>query len=243
MPNRAWRGVPGTIGTAARPANIGSGESGAAALDVFKSDKAPYVLGLLVTVIGWHVSQFVSEIQRTQAVSYSLSIDPETREVVAEIRNVSRTKSLINATFSLACRGGAHCLAPLEPPEPGETPDYGRIRSFPPNSVHPAPRYNEPSAITFTSTVAAGGRYAIIGRAARADAPIEFYYVPDSNRPLDIFIYRRNTVTGFLVENYLRMLVISFLLCLAALIFSIILSYRAAPVQGSAPEGERIDGA
>lgn len=202
-------------------------------VDLFKSDKAPYVLGLLVTVLGWHVSQFVNEITRTQAVSYNLTIDSETREVVAEIRNVSRTKSLINATFSVACRGGVQCLVPLERPEPGESPEYGRIRTFPPNSVHPIQRLNESTAITYMGTVAAGGRYAIIGRAARADSQIEFYYLPDPAQPLDIFIYKRRTVTGFLVENYLRMLVISFVLCLAALIFSIIWSFRAAAGQDS----------
>ena len=202
-------------------------------MNIFKSDKAPYIFGLLLTVLGWHVSQFVTEITRTQAVSYSVRIDPGTREVVAEIRNVSRTKSLINATFSLSCRGGANCLVPIETPEPGSDPEYGTIRTFPPNGVQPTPVTDEPHGVAFRGTVAAGGRYAIVARAARTDAPINFYYVPDPDRPLDIFIYRRNTVTGFLVENYLRLLVVSFALCLLALLASIVFTVRRG--RGDAP--------
>lgn len=204
-------------------------------MNIFKSDTAPYAFGLLLTVLGWHVSQFVTEITQTQAVSYSVRVDSETREIVAEIRNVSRTKSLTNATFSLSCRGGAHCLTPLEPPEPGSDPEYGTIRTFPPNAVQPVPVADEPHRVAFRSTVAAGGRYAIVARAARADAPIDFYYVPDPANPLDIFIYRRNTVTGFLVENYLRVLVVSFVLCLLALLASIVLSVRRGKEKAPVP--------
>lgn len=210
-------------------------------MNIFKSDKAPYAFGLLLTVLGWHVSQFVTEITRTQAVSYSVRIDPVTREVVAEIRNVSRTKSLRNAIFSISCRGGARCLVPIDP-EPGTVADYGTIRTFPPNAVRLDRVVNQPHSVAFRSTVAAGGRYAIVARATSPNAPIDFYYLPDANGPLDIFIYRRNTVTGFLVENYLRVLVVSFALCLAALLLSIIFSIRAA-WRGTAPAAPDAEGA
>ena len=205
-------------------------------MNIFKSDKAPYIFGLLLTVLGWHVSQFVREITSTQAVSYSVTIDPQTREVIAEIRNVSRTKSLINATFSLACRSGAHCLVPIETPEPGSPPEYGAIRTYPPNAVQPTTVTNQPHGVSFRSTVAAGGVYAIVARVNAADAPLDFYYLPDAARPLDIFIYRRSTVTGFLVENYLRVLVGSFVICLIATLLSIWYSMKLARSEASSPE-------
>lgn len=204
-------------------------------MNIFKSDKAPYIFGLLLTILGWHVSQFVREITGTQAVSYSVTIDPQTHEVVAEIRNVSRTKSLTNATFSLTCRRAAHCLVPIETPEPGIPPEYGAIRTYPPNAVQPTTVTNQPHGVSFRSTIAAGGVYAIVARAATADAPIDFYYLPDADRPLDIFIYRRSTVTGFLVENYLRVLVGSFVLCLIATLLSIWYSIKLAISDAASP--------
>lgn len=196
-------------------------------MNIFTSDKAPYVLGLLVTIIGWHVSRFVDEVTKTQAVSYNLEVNWDTREVVALIRNVSRTKSLVNATFSIACINGEDCLDPLYPPAAGEEPVYGDIRSFPPNSVHPEPRANSARSIAFRATVAAGGQYAIAGRLARRDSAVEFYFIPDQERPLDIFIYNRRTVMGLLVENYLLIMISSFLFFMITLIYSIGSSLRS----------------
>lgn len=196
-------------------------------MKILTSDKAPFVLGLLVTIIGWHVSQFVAEITKTQAVSYNLQVDRETRDVVASIRNVSRTKSLVNATFSIACANGENCLVPLYPPEAEAEPVYGGIRSFAPNSVHPEPRRNSARSIAFRATIAAGGRFAIVGRLARPDARAEFFFIPDQQRPLDIYIYDRNTVMGFLVENYLLILLVSFLFFTIALMYSILFGLRS----------------
>ena len=214
-------------------------------MNIFTSDKVPFVLGLLVTVIGWHVSQFVAEITKTQAVSYNLSTDRKTGDIVASIRNVSRTKSLVNATFSIACVNGKNCLVPLYPPEPGAEPEYGDIRSFPPNSVHPDPVSNTARSISFRATVAAGGRYAIVGRLAQPAAEAEFFFIPDQDRPLDIFIYDRNSAMGFLVENYLLILLFSFLFFLIALVYSILLGLRRSErdlTSAAARQGEQGNG-
>lgn len=210
-------------------------------MDIFKSEKAPYILGLLVTVISWHVSQLVNEITQTRAVSYSVSINPKTHDVVAKIRNVSRTKSLVNAQFQLACEEGSDCLVPIRTPEAGEVPVYGEVRPIPPNFVRARPVGNAARGVSFVSTVAAGGGYDIAARLVGRNSRVQFYFLPDPENPLDIYIYNRNSMLGFLVQNYLLILVISCLACLLLLVIflgrSIVLSLRpAAPTPALAPE-------
>lgn len=207
-------------------------------MDIFRSEKAPYVLGLLVTVIGWHVSQLVNEITNTQAVSYSVHVNRHTREVSALIRNVSRAKSLIDVTFMLECADAESCFEPLDPPLPNEEPIYGSIEAIEPNATTRQLVLDSPIQLRFTNTVAAGGRYRIMGRLApsHADAEVRFFFIPEEDRqrrPLDIYLYRRNTVTGLFVENYLLILGISLVLCILALVYSLVRGTRPEASAGT----------
>lgn len=224
-------------------------------MNVFKSDKAPYILGLLVTVIGWHVTQIGNEVTKTQAVTYRLDVDPRTREIVVLIRNVSRTKSLVRATFSLDCPRAINCLEPLYTPEEGEDPVYGVVRAIAPNALAPAsPPPSSAASVALINTVAAGGRYEIVARLARYhrrffrahplapwfeiyDPQIEFFFTPDPNRPLDILIYDSRSITGFLVENYFRILIVSFFLFAGLLLYSIASNLRSGNSVDSKGEG------
>ena len=212
-------------------------------MNIFRFDKAPYVLGLLVTVIGWHISQLVNEISTTQAVSYSLDVDRQTREVSALIRNVSRTKSLIDATFSLECADAASCFEPFYEPATGELPTYGKIESIAPNAGSRQNLLDSPIFVQATNTVAAGGRYRIRARLANshADAKVNFFFIPNpdpNQRPLDIYLYKRDTIGGLFVENYLGILGISLVFCVIALIYSLIWGpMAAAPAETGARDG------
>lgn len=209
-------------------------------MNIFRSDKAPYILGLLVTVISWHVSQIGNEVTKTQAVTYRLDINPKSGEVVALVRNVSRTKPLVRATFSIACAGGVNCLAPLRPPTRGEDPVYGEVRPVAPHATAAdvVEGGNEPYAVSVVNSLAPGGQYEILAQHARRDVPLEFFFIPDQGRPLDILIYDSKSITGFLVENYFRMLIVSLLLLSGLLIASIAVSVRPVAPDDSSGEGK-----
>jgi hypothetical protein len=208
-------------------------------MNIFSSDKAPYIFGLLVTVIGWHVTQIGNEVTKTQSVTYRLNVDHRTGGVAVLVRNVSRTRSLVKATFSLDCPGGVDCLAPLREQASGEEAVYAEVLPIAPNNLAPSPAPQQSAAsATVVNTVAAGGRYEIVARLAAppgprarrnpivawlapADPPVEFFFTPDPERPLDILLYDSRSITGFLVENYFRIVVASLFLFAGLLIFSI----------------------
>jgi len=212
-------------------------------MNIFKSDKAPYVLGLLVTVIGWHVSQIVNEIRSIQAVSYSVGINRKTGDVTALVRNVSRTRSLAGAIFSLECDNGESCFEALDPFEEGETPVYGSVEAIPPHALTRQVRRDSASSIMFTNTVAPDGRYRIVGKLASSHrhAEVNFFYIPIPNRdgrPLDIYVYNRDTLRGVVIENYLGLLGVSLLLCLIFLVITLIQgSRRNTPTEEEATNG------
>lgn len=206
-------------------------------MHIFLSDKVPYVVGLLMAIIGWHVSQIVNEISSTRAVSYSVEVNSRTGDVLAHIENVSRTKSLVNARFAIACASGTACFEPLQPAEEGEDPVYGDLRPVPPNFPAEAQRIDSAMSIQYRNTIAAGGEFHIVGRLISPDMPVNFYFIPDPANPLDIFIYDKNSLTGFLVENYLGILASSLLATVAILIASLI--YRARVEAREQREEER----
>jgi hypothetical protein len=206
-------------------------------MDIFRSEKAPYILGLLITIIGWHITQIANEISRTQAVSYSVDVNRTTRDVSAHIRNVSRTKSLVDVTFALECEGAARCFEPLRPAAVPEDEEFGRIQAIAPNATSRQDVQGSRIRILATNTVAAGGEFLIRGRLADSNSRVNLFYFPNPDpeqRPLDIYLYNRDTPGGLFVENYLGILGFSLVLCVVFLIYSL---YRGSRPAGP-PEGE-----
>ena len=197
-------------------------------VNIFYHDKAPYVLVLLVSVLSWHLTQIGSEITRTQAVTYRLDIDRQTGEVVTLIRNVSRAKSIVGATFSISCAEVDECFAPIREPGPGEEPVYGEARKIAPTgpAVDVDDRMSTAGEVMWTSTVPPGGRYEILARLDRPDANIEFFFTPTAANTIDILVYDSRTPTGFLVENYFKILVGSLVVFAVLLAASVIANMR-----------------
>lgn len=190
-------------------------------MHIFLSDKVPYIVGLLVAVIGWQISQLVTMITSTRAVAYELSIDRSSGEVTARIKNVSRTKSLENVTFAISCT--EPCFAPRVAAQPNVAATYGNIRAVPPNLPVVTERRDSAMSILYTNTVAAGGEFNIIGRLVRPETRVNFYFIPARTRPLDIYIYDAASLTGFVVENYLGILILFLCLTVGLLAASVII--------------------
>ena len=194
-------------------------------MHIFLSDKVPYIVGLLLAVIGWQISQLVTMITSTRAVAYELSIDRTSGEVVARVKNVSRTKSLENVTFAISCAAPQPCFAPLVAAEADEEPMFGNIRPVPPNLPVVTARSDSQMSIQYTNSIAAGGEFRIVGRLIRPDMAVNFYFIPGPSPP-DIFIYDGDSLTGFVVEHFLGILIFFLGVTIALLAVSIIFRPR-----------------
>jgi hypothetical protein len=192
-------------------------------MNIFTSDKAPYVVGLLATILGWHVSQLAEEVRSTRAVAYSVAFDTDDRTITATIENVSKTKSLVEAEFALACGSGKSCLLLQPAPPQQKARRYGFVRVAPPNAPSATQfTVNDPREISIKTTLAAGGRLEFGGTLER-DAPIpSFFFKPDAQKPLDIYLYEAGSPIGVVVRNYFTIILISFIVLLAILMAIVI---------------------
>lgn len=198
-------------------------------MDIFRSDKAPYVIGLLVTILGWHISQLADDVRSAHAVTYSVHIHSAQRTVVARIHNVSKTKSLPNVTFSLACSGTQRCL----------DAKTAFINVEAPNGLAGSEFIPSDGALLMVTTLAAGGRLEIGAGLRAGTSPPKLIFVPDPAKPLDIYLMESASVRGFIVEYYVEIVFVSFLLLLALLVALAIGNYRAGKVPAPAQEGRK----
>ena len=85
-------------------------------------------------------------------------------------------------------------------------------------------------SIRYTNTIAAGGEFHIVGRLIRPDMNVNFYFIP-AVRPLDIYIYDADSLTGFVVENYLGILIFFLFVTIALLVVSIVFRPGEKPAE------------
>jgi hypothetical protein len=181
------------------------------------SDKAPYIVALLVTVLGWHVSQLTEGIRAGHAVGYQVAYDETSKSVRAEVRNSSRTKPIVGARFALVCKRTGGCFESLNGLA-GDSAIYGWKKVLPPTAdlteIEPESR----DQIEAVTTLAAGGVLVFGGKTPFGRGSFEFYFKPDpdANQSLDLYIYRSDSIQGFFIENY-------FLIVLASLAFLLFL--------------------
>lgn len=176
-------------------------------MGILAADKAPYVIVLLLSLLGWHVAQLTDEIRSTRAVSYDVQTSDD--EIRVKVHNVSRRQSVGNATFVIQCpREREICLAP----------GSGRAIIVPPTAVQATAIGNDGNYAEFRVTLAAGGSVEFRARREHGQSVPLFLFIPDSERPLDVYIYDANTVMGFLVANFTELVVASFLFFLVLLV-------------------------
>ena len=77
---------------------------------LFKSDKAPFILSLTLTVISWFISTLVANI--SDVIILGTQQSRSSKSLIYEITNQSIKRSLATAVLSFNCLGG-DCLQPL----------------------------------------------------------------------------------------------------------------------------------
>ena len=177
-----------------------------------------YIVGLLATLLGWHLSELADDIRSTRAVSYRIE-RPEPGRIVAEVHNVSKTRSLVEVDFALACPGRDPCVAP----------DTHRVEVHPPNAPGATTIHSGPRAVLITTTLAAGGRLEFGAALSDKGVAPRFLFVPSETNPLDIYVFDAASPRGFVVENYFEIILASFAL--------LSIAFVALLVRASWPKG------
>lgn len=175
-------------------------------MDWLRAEKVPYAIGFLITLLGWHVTQLADEIRNTRSVGYRIE-EQAGSVLVVSIHNVSKSKSVADATFALACPKAAACMA-------GGTVE---IVVTPP-TAGPAQPTRSDEFVAITTTLAADGRVGFrVARKPGQPSP-SFFYVPNSEKPIDIFVFNARSLRGFVIEHYLQLVLASFLGLLALIV-------------------------
>jgi len=194
-------------------------------MSVLTADKAPFILVLLLTAAGWQASQLMDEAKSYRAaVSYRVSVDSTDRVLTAHVRNESRTATIVRPRFTLDCPSFEPCLVPLGPVEPGEYPHFAEVEAIPPVALSNVSHHGSSRRASVVITLPPGGQYQIKARLIDTNRRPVFFYIPDSETSQGVYLYDRNTFIGTVVDNYLLILLGSFILTLVAIAAFVVLS-------------------
>lgn len=199
-------------------------------MDILRSDKAPYVVALLVSLLGWHLAQLTDDIRSTRSVLYSVNSNSSSGKITALVHNVSKTHSLKAGRFSLACLPNESCFAANSEETKVHPPNGAKVEVFP-----------DSTAITIVASLPAGGKITFGGRLRDKGRQPRFLFVPDEENMIDIYVFDGDGIRGFLVRNYFGLIFGSFValaLLLMFLIGRLFLSGSEAP-SGPVPNQAR----
>ena len=125
-------------------------------MTIFRSNSVPYVLVIIVAVLGWQFTQLAPEIASTRAPSYRITIDEDVRTAKLRLTNISRSQPIEQLTFSLVCREKGDCFT--KDRADGQTGNYAHFIAVAPVAPTGTEFVNATAEfVTFTLTVPAGG--------------------------------------------------------------------------------------
>ena len=187
-------------------------------MDVLQDEKSSFVLGLLITVLGWHITQLTQEIRATHSVAYWVEQSSDGRNLEITLQNVSTSKSVQQLPVQITCPDGELCMAD------GDI----EFRSYPPTLTPSLPMITKvQSTHLLQITLAAGGKLGILVRCHKGLACPDFYIKPADDLPLNIFVLDGSSIRGFFVVRYFEITVVSLLLVALALLGVVVTSLRA----------------
>jgi hypothetical protein len=187
---------------------VSAGSRGAI-VDIFRTSSAPYVLALIVTAIGWYFARLATEVESTRAASYYVEVNSEAKTATVHLTNVSRKEPLQNLEFSLVCRTPP-CFT--EKPPGGAQGLYAHLVAVPPVATSATTMVRlEGDEVRIRTTLPAGGSVDFVSYLAQPGAELLFFYLPDSKNPTYLYLYSGRTLFGWIIRNYLRVLIGGFL--------------------------------
>jgi hypothetical protein len=188
-------------------------------------EKAPYVLVLLVSLLGWFLTSAVNEAGKTTLLSYDLYpyIADGSPYLEVVVRNQSLGRMLRDAPIVLTCPR-AECLTQANPKTGGSFGTAIGSGSWT-VALNPAPEPDTPTAASFTFTpeIPAGGELrAVVGLVDIAVVPTISFGMP-ARTNITPQLERGFSIRGWIFSNYFWIMVVG-----AVLSFGIFLWWVAA---------------
>lgn len=177
-------------------------------MNIFQVTAAPYVLTLLVSVLAWQLNAISNEITSANAASYGISVDAKSKTVSLNVQNLSRKHTLRDIKFSIVCRKEGACFGPADPALSGS--DLAHIVAHAP--VAPTETVfvrRAADEITVQSTLPAGSKVEIVSKFIAENPDFIFYYLPDSENKIELYVLRQSSIFGRFISNYLNIILIS----------------------------------
>ena len=195
-------------------------------MNIFRSDKAPYIVGLLVTLLGWHIAQLVEDLRSAKSLTYSVSVEGHPGRVTAYLRNVSKTNAIVGARFTLACAPDVSCLVA----------DTQKVVVQEPHLITASDIISASDSIQVETSLAAGAALSFGAQLSGRGSDPKFYFMPGAENTLDIYLIKRWSVRGVLVENQFAILFTSFVILIILLVVIAFTLWRQAHAKGTIDE-------
>lgn len=175
-------------------------------MSIFSSDKAPYILALLVGVVGWFFTTAVTETKGRVFLHHDLKIDrsdPEASFAELALYNQSLEKVFEKVEVVLRCQGGEPCF---RSPSDGAINDYMTAVATPPWAIDVVAEGTD-AAQSMMPRIPAGASL-VVRVALKTDAPPPelFFKVPDTVNVIPE-LSTGVSIYGLVLRHYLLILV------------------------------------
>lgn len=177
-----------------------------------RDEKWPFIVGFILSLLGWHIAQLTDEIRSGTTVLYTVQVNEPARLFTVSIENISKQKSVSGVTFLVQCRGGVDCI--------DSSSTATRIIDVPPTYSSGSPLIDD-IEMRMRLSIAAGGRFGMQAKLRAGTPHPEFYLVltpasESGETPTDIYVLNSASLRGWFVQNYVPIVATSFLVFLAA---------------------------
>jgi len=203
-------------------------------MNIFQMTTGPYLLVLVVSILGWQVNAISTELTSANAASFHVKVYEPEKMVGVQLQNLSRKNAMRNVRFSLVCRSSVSpCFGATGSQQ--NLFDQTNIIAYSP--VAPtATKIAVISAdeVTIRTDLPSGAMVEVRAPYAAADPDFVFYYVADTpvaraeakepaDRQSEIFLVEANSLLGLLLANYVDILIFSLLAASAVVVIWIVL--------------------
>lgn len=184
-------------------------------------EKAPYVLVLIVSLLGWFLTNAVNEAGKTTLLSYDLRSYVEGGSPYLEVvvRNQSLGRVLRDAPIVLTCPQGA-CLTKANPKTRGAFATASSRSGSWSVALNPAPDVEAATtnSFTFTPEIPAGAELkAVIGLTDISVVPAIGFGMP-ARTSITPQLERGFSFRGWVFSNYFWIMVVGAVLCLGVFV-------------------------